>query len=120
MKVTTATYANEIEWSIGCDGTSSCLECKSDREYKDGESYDQKCCVAVDDGKNDFVITCEDTYGDGWHGSYLEINGKKYCEQFVDGKIHREILTNNFPVIGKIFGVQYNEEFHLFHQKNDT
>ena len=119
MKVTTATYANEIEWSIGCDGPRGCPECKSDGNYEDEESYDQKCCLPVDDDKNDFVITCEDTYGDGWHGSYLEINGKKYCEQFVDGKIHREALTNNFPVIGKISSVQYNEEFHFLRHNID-
>ena len=103
VKVTTATYANEIKWSIGCTKLRGCPECKSDGNYKDEESYDEKCCLPVDDDKNDFFITCEDTYGDGWHGSYLEINGKKCCEQFVDGKIHRETLTNNFPLISKIF-----------------
>ena len=32
-----------------------------------------------------YVVTCKDSYGDGWHGSYLAVNGQKYCEYFNSG-----------------------------------
>ena len=43
----------------------------------------QECCLP--DHTNDYAITCYDSYGDGWHGGYLEINGYKYCENFDRG-----------------------------------
>merc|ERR1711908_6990 len=32
-----------------------------------------------------YVLKCEDTYGDGWHGGYIVIGGTKYCEDFTSG-----------------------------------
>ena len=26
-----------------------------------------------------------DSYGDGWHGGYLEIEGTQYCDTFLSG-----------------------------------
>ena len=34
-----------------------------------------------------------DSYGDGWHGGYLEINGQKYCEDFTTGSEKQADLT---------------------------
>jgi len=69
-------YAVEITWNIG--GT-----CDSKDEYDNYKEDTQKCCVAKDQGE--ITITCKDSYGDGWHGGYLEINEKRYCENFSDG-----------------------------------
>ena len=77
MKTVPKYYAVEITWNIG--GT-----CDSKDEYDNYKEDTQKCCVAKDQGE--ITITCKDSYGDGWHGGYLAINGKKYCEDFFTGK----------------------------------
>ena len=76
MKTVPKYYAVEITWNIG--GT-----CNSKDEYDNYKEDTQKCCVAKDQGE--ITITCKDSYGDGWHGGYLEINGKKYCASFESG-----------------------------------
>ena len=100
VKLTTKTYANEIEWSIGCKSPEGCLECESRQGYENEQTYTKKCCFPVDDKTEDFVISCKDTYGDGWHGGYLEINGKNYCDQFSTGLIHQQDLKNDFETQG--------------------
>ena len=40
------------------------------------------CCLL----KGEHTLTCKDSYGDGWHGGYLEIGGKKYCKDFTAGR----------------------------------
>ena len=27
----------------------------------------------------DYELICKDSYGDGWNGGYITINGKRYC-----------------------------------------
>merc|ERR1712226_506090 len=43
--------------------------------------YTEQCCQPA--GSYDLV--CKDSYGDGWHGGYLLIEGKKYCKRFKNG-----------------------------------
>ena len=77
MKTVTKTWAREITWNIGGTCNSKDLG-----KYKDYQEDTQQCCVK---DNNKFVITCKDSYGDGWHNGYLEINGKKYCDKFSAG-----------------------------------
>ena len=30
-------------------------------------------------------LVCNDTAGDGWHGGYIEIDNKRYCDNFTSG-----------------------------------
>ena len=76
VKTVTQTWGNEITWNI--EGS-----CDSKDGYENYKEDTQQCCVKAHDK---FVITCKDSYGDGWHGGYLVINGKKYCEDFSTGK----------------------------------
>ena len=36
-------------------------------------------------------MDCKCSYGDGWHGGYLEINGVRYCDDFSSG--HKQTVT---------------------------
>ena len=56
------------------------------------ETFVQECCLP--NQRNDYVIKCSDFHNDGWHGGYLEINGKKYCENFDQGFEMFDILPN--------------------------
>ena len=78
VKTVTKTWAEEITWNIGGTCNSKDLG-----KYENNKEDTDECCVAK--GQDEFVITCKDSYGDGWHGGYLEINGKKYCASFESG-----------------------------------
>ena len=81
VKTVTQTWGHEITWNIG--GT-----CDSINRFENYREDTQQCCVQDHD---EFVITCKDSYGDGWHGGYLVINGLKYCEDFTTGNEYTEI-----------------------------
>ena len=39
-----------------------------------------------------YKIHCKDSYGDGWHGGFLTIDGKSYCEDFCSQSCYGEGL----------------------------
>jgi len=91
VKTVTKSWGEELEWTIGCsDG--SCAECESEQAYGDYAEYGQECCFPKE--QEEFVITCKDTFGDGWHGGYLEIRGDLFCENFHEGHEYTDEITN--------------------------
>ena len=54
-------------------------------------------------------MTCTDSYGDGWHGGYLEISGNQYCSQFSTGTEWIESMPNDqfVPEPGKYISNDY-------------
>ena len=54
-----------------------------------GVSTRERCCQP----EGDYELVCKCSYGDGWHGGYLEISGQKYCTQFMDGNETTETAT---------------------------
>ena len=90
----TQEWGNEIGWTVGCEWKQhgcNVDDCKSNGDYEDFTNYTQECCYSMKVG--DFVVTCTDSYGDGWHGAYLDINGQRYCEGFTDGDEFLSIMT---------------------------
>jgi len=86
VKTVTKIWANEITWNIGGTCNSKDLG-----KYQNEKEDTDQCCFTK--GQDKFVITCKDSYGDGWHGGYLEINGKQYCANFDSGKEFKEQLS---------------------------
>ena len=86
--MTTKKYGNEISWSVG-------TECVGNGPYKKDNFYEQICCFAA----GEYTVSCKDSYGDGWNGGYLEINGQKYCEEWSPdgGKLQENTLTLEAP-----------------------
>ena len=67
-------WASENSWRIGeklsCSGSG----------YQSRVIYrSDTCCLEF--GQHELV--CEDEYGDGWDGGFLQINGVKFCEHFL-------------------------------------
>ena len=70
-------YGYEISWqfvdkdtmAIACEGGhyASNIEATKTCDLKPGVMYELKC---------------EDEWGDGWNGGYIEIAGLKYCDNF--------------------------------------
>ena len=74
IKIVTKTSAGENRWIFG--------GCSNAREYKNHGEYIEPCCQSP----GTYKLVCVDTYQDGWHGGYIEIRAKKYCENFLSGK----------------------------------
>ena len=41
--------------------------------------YVETCCLAP----GNYILTCRDTGKNGWGGGFVEIQGHKYCHDFV-------------------------------------
>ena len=78
-------------------------DCKSNGGYEDFTNYTQECCYSME--AEDFVVTCTDSYGDGWHGAYLAINGQRYCEGFADGDEFLGIMTQKKSDSGSLISL---------------
>ena len=74
IKIRTERWGNEISYAIGT--------CASKRRYSNGRNYEEECCLAP----GNYTLDCNDSWGDGWNGGYLEIDGKKYCDRFIGRK----------------------------------
>jgi len=76
IKIVTKSYGSENSWTFG-----SCSS--SPFGYATNQVYTEKCCQPA--GSYDFI--CKDSYGDGWHGGYIQIGGseEKLCLDFTSG-----------------------------------
>lgn len=105
VKTVTKAWGNEIDWTIGCKD-SACRECTSNLDFGNNQEYTQECCLPEDE--EEFIINCKDTYGDGWHGGYLEINENLYCDDFLSGTEQQEQMPNEGPQPGLLFGILFS------------
>ena len=74
IKIVTKPWAKENSWVFGT--------CQSSKIYSNRKTYIENCCLIP--GMH--TLTCKDSFGDGWHGGYLEIQGKRYCQNFKHGE----------------------------------
>ena len=81
LKVVTKSWGKENSWTLGA--------CSSSQTYGNNENYEVECCQPA----GEYVLTCKDTYGDGWHGGYMKIGdkNKKWCKNFEKG--HEKEVT---------------------------
>ena len=73
VTITTKDYGNENSWTLGT--------CYQHGDFENDQVYTEECCL--DAGKH--TLTCDDSWKDGWHGGFIVIQGKKYCEDFTNG-----------------------------------
>jgi len=73
ITLTSGTFVSEINWSIAT--------CKSSQTYSSNNKISEQCCLAP----GEYNLTCKDTWGDGWQEEFLEIQGKRYCDNFKTG-----------------------------------
>lgn len=81
VKTVTKAWGYENSWTIG--------DCSSEQQYTSYSEFTQECCLRSED----LALTCDCSYGDGWHNGYLEINGQRYCETFLDGYTTTEAVS---------------------------
>ena len=73
IKVVTENYGYENSFSFG--------SCNSTQEYPSYNTTIEICCQPA----GTYELVCTDTYGDGWHGGYIEIGNLSYCGDFSTG-----------------------------------
>ena len=71
--LTTKSWGNENSWQLG--------SCSSSQTYGNDNEYTEQCCLTP----GTYTLDCKCSYGDGWHGGFIEIQGSKYCENFLGG-----------------------------------
>ena len=81
IKVVTKAWGGENSWALGT--------CESKGTYRNHKVTTQECCQAP----GTYELQCKDSVGDGWHGGYLEIQGKKYCDDFRSGHLKTVQIT---------------------------
>ena len=74
ITVVTKSYGRENSWAIG--------SCSSSQRYSSFRTYTERCCLAP----GEHTLACSDSYGDGWHGGHIEIQGTEYCKNFRRGR----------------------------------
>ena len=55
--------------------------CSNTSPHVNYATADAECCLPP----GEYTLTCKDSKGNGWHGGYVTINGKNYCENFSQG-----------------------------------
>jgi hypothetical protein len=66
--------------------------------YASDTNYEVTNCQL--EGGVDYTLRCIDSYGDGWHGASVTINGVSYCSDFTKetGEEPGRIMTAVFTV----------------------
>jgi hypothetical protein len=98
MSVLTSSFGSEVSWEI-TDNTN--VICEGGRNtgtnYASSTFYEVTNCQL---GGGDYTLRCIDSYGDGWHGAKVTINGFDYCGDFLStsGEDVGRLMTAAFTV----------------------
>ena len=79
VSITTVYWASEVKFEILDDAGK--VVCSGGPYPDNGKTYPIDGCTLP----QKITIKCIDTCGDGWHGGYIQIGEKKYCEDFRTG-----------------------------------
>ena len=75
VSLTTYDYGDEASWTLA--------NCSSDEIYGSYQEYSNQCCLTP----GTYTLECMDSYGDGWHGGYIKVDGVKHCESYNSGSV---------------------------------
>ena len=82
-----------MSWSLGTTCTSGTVSSSWSEQIK-------TCSLSP----GEYTLVCTDSYGNGWNGARVTIQGVKYCDKFIDGSEMQVqvIITGGFgmPVNG--------------------
>lgn len=79
-----------MKWKIR--GATTNTSCESSTRFYNMQIYTQGCCLPAKE--TEFALTCIDTSQDGWKGAFIEIEGKRYCENFHKGGSFTTVVPN--------------------------
>ena len=101
VRLTTEYWGSEISWEILPDGsdTTDPLYGKfcgtpSGFTYQSSFQYKETCNLKAG---NSYILHCRDSYGDGWNGGYITIQGVNYCG-YEDGEAYFSATTRKVNI----------------------
>ena len=81
VSLTSTSWGKEIYWTLGgCCGGGHLVDI-CDTVYENHDTHEGECSLP----SGQYTLKCMDRYGDGWHGGFIMISGKTYCETFNSG-----------------------------------
>ena len=87
VELTTKSWGNEVSWSLlSADADQSCSSPTTG--YSSNAVYTQTCSLSP----GAYTLTCSDSYGDGWHGGFVKVQGTAYCADLT-GASKTEAIT---------------------------
>ena len=91
IKISTVHHGSDSEWQLGiCDGKGT--------TYQNFREYLQRCCIKP--GKH--TLTCTNRRNPyGWDEGYIEIQGHRYCNDFMSYRLMQKIIITGMKKICK-------------------
>ena len=96
MRLQTKSGGEEVSWNFG--------SCSSTQRYTDNKQYTERCCLAP----GEYTLICNDWLwlangsegygGSGWSGGFMEIQGNKYCDDFIGYKAMRKVNVSGIDM----------------------
>ena len=90
IKILTIQYGSDSQWLLGtCNSIG--------KEYKNFKKYIDRCCLKP----GQYTLTCINTKNPyGWGDGYVEIQGHRYCDDFMSYRLLQKItIRSKFMII---------------------
>ena len=90
IKTFTIQYGSDSQWLLGtCNSIG--------KEYKNFKKYIDRCCLKP----GQYTLTCINTKNPyGWGDGYVEIQGHRYCDDFMSYRLLQKIsIRSKFMII---------------------
>jgi len=85
IDISLTTFHYESSWTFGpCSFYHT-----ETSNYKNTTKYAERCCLSL----GEYTLTCSNSDNVGWRGGFLEIQGHKYCHDFVGYNARRKITV---------------------------
>ena len=69
--------------------------CKGTTEHKNTKTYIAECIIVP----GNYTLKCMAIDHHGWAGGFIEINGKKYCNDFSELETHEDIIISGIILL---------------------
>ena len=98
-------YGAEVSWSLDTTCTSGATTPSNSEKIT--------TCHLL---PGEYTLVCSDSYGDGWNGAQVTIQGVKYCDNFNSGSEMQVqlIITNDGSISVNANGVSGNRHYVHF------
>jgi len=119
--VTLVHYPEEVEWELTGNGAAAGTSCKGGPYNGHYGQQPEEACVIKAGG---YTLKCIDTYGDGWHGGFMTVDGIMYCDDFRDGHLMTKTFSecsDPLDITQKELDVQldyFSRNFDKYHYEN--
>ena len=109
--VSTRYESRQLKWTFGT--------CTNSSSYDDYNKYFERCCLPP----GQHILTCENTEKpDGWKNAYIEINGRRFCDDFMSYTLMEKVAGNgnyiqyiHYTLLRQIRSILYFKTCHMCH-----